>query len=196
MKKLLIFSAVIASGFISACSNDPIITNMPGIYKVDIKQGNVINQESLNQLKPGMTRRQVRYVLGTPLVVDVFHQNRWDYMYYDYLDGDTEQGKQRISVYFENDKLSRLDGDMRPGAEAKQTQKDFIVEVPPQKPENPGLITQALEGLGILGDETEESSAQAQQRAQEEKTEKGFIRATLERFGLGDEEEAQETSKE
>ena len=51
------------------------------IYKLDVQQGNVVTQEAVNQLKPGMNKRQVRYIMGSPLLVDVFHQTRWDYVY-------------------------------------------------------------------------------------------------------------------
>lgn len=189
MKKLLIITLTVASGFLGACSEDPIISNLPGIYRLDVKQGNVVTQESLNQLRPGMSRKQVRYILGTPLVVDVFHQNRWDYFYYDYLEGDTESGKNRISVYFDDDKLSRIDGDMRPGIAVAENKADFIVEVPPQKPEDVGIITEALSNLGILGDEEEALSPTQQSQAKTQREEKGFIQKTLDSIGLGDDEE-------
>jgi len=51
------------------------------VHKLDIQQGNVVTQEMVDKLRPGMTRAQVRYVLGTPLVTDSFHQDRWDYFY-------------------------------------------------------------------------------------------------------------------
>ena len=51
------------------------------VHKLDIQQGNVVTQEMVDKLKPGMTRAQVRFVLGTPLVTDTFHRNRWDYFY-------------------------------------------------------------------------------------------------------------------
>ena len=68
---------------LAACSN----VQMPDVasaitpYRIDIRQGNYITQEMVAQLKPGMTRDQVRFILGTPLVVDPFHKNRWDYVH-------------------------------------------------------------------------------------------------------------------
>lgn len=80
-------------------------------YKIDIQQGNVITQDMLAKLKPGMTPSQVRFVLGTPLVVDPFHANRWDYVYR-YM----KQGKlveqRRVTVVFENDLLKGIEGDV------------------------------------------------------------------------------------
>jgi outer membrane protein assembly factor BamE (lipoprotein component of BamABCDE complex) len=61
-----------------ACSSKPSFINE---YKIDIQQGNVLTQEAVSQLKPGQTRDQVRFLLGTPMVADIFHQQRWDYVY-------------------------------------------------------------------------------------------------------------------
>jgi outer membrane protein assembly factor BamE len=79
-------------------------------YHLDIRQGNFITQEMVSQLKPGQTREQVRFVLGTPLVTDPFHGDRWDYVYrYDNGKGDVQQ--RRLTVYFADNKLARVAGD-------------------------------------------------------------------------------------
>jgi outer membrane protein assembly factor BamE len=95
---------------LAACSNVPRFFNE---YKIDIQQGNVLSQEMVAQLKPGQTRDQVRFVLGTPLIADVFHQQRWDYVYR-FHNGATGQAQsRRFSVYFDNEGLlSRVDGDV------------------------------------------------------------------------------------
>lgn len=81
------------------------------MHKIDIQQGNVISESEVAQLAPGMTRREVRYILGTPLVVDPFHQNRWDYFYS--LDRRGEElVKRRITVVFENDVVNRIEGNI------------------------------------------------------------------------------------
>lgn len=83
------------------------------IYHLDIRQGNFVTQEMASQLKPGQTREQVRFVLGSPLLTDPFHGNRWDYVYrYDSGKGDVQQ--RRLTVYFEDNKLARVDGDVVP----------------------------------------------------------------------------------
>ena len=70
--RLLIFGAVCS--LLAACSSfNP--------YKIDVQQGNVLTQEMVAQLKPGQTREQVRFILGTPLLTDIFHQQRWEYVY-------------------------------------------------------------------------------------------------------------------
>jgi outer membrane protein assembly factor BamE len=80
-------------------------------YRMDIQQGNVVTQEMIAKVRPGMTRSQVRFALGTPLVVDAFHNDRWDYVYYFQAAGVvTEQ--RRIVVIFKDDKLQRIEGDV------------------------------------------------------------------------------------
>ncbi|TAK42761.1 MAG: outer membrane protein assembly factor BamE [Betaproteobacteria bacterium] len=82
---------------------------------MDIQQGNYISQEMVSQLRRGMTREQVRFVLGTPLLADIFHADRWDYVFYrDVLGGVREERK--IAVVFEDGKLARIDGDVVPAA--------------------------------------------------------------------------------
>lgn len=87
---------------------------LPGFmqpYRIDIQQGNFLSQEMVSQLKPGMTRDQVRAVLGTPLLTDIFHAERWDYVYL--LDRPGKPREQRhLSVIFEEGRLARLAGDV------------------------------------------------------------------------------------
>ena len=91
-------------------------TAFPGVYKMDVAQGNEVTQEMVDQLRPGMTQSQVRYVMGTPLLTDTFNQNRWDYIY-QMVEEDERTEKRRITLYFENNRLVRLEGDLRPGAQ-------------------------------------------------------------------------------
>jgi len=87
---------------------------IPGVYKIDIPQGNIIDQEQVDQLKPGMTERQVRFLMGTPLLVDTFNTNRWDY-YYSLKDGKTgEFSEQHMALFFEEGRLVSISGDYRP----------------------------------------------------------------------------------
>ena len=99
---------------LSACS----YFRFPGVYRLEIQQGNIITQEMIDQLKPGMTKRQVNFVLGTPLIMDTFHTDRWDYLYtLRNRNGETRQEK--LTVYFEDDKLTHFDGDFRPTVAAE-----------------------------------------------------------------------------
>jgi outer membrane protein assembly factor BamE len=80
-------------------------------HRIEIQQGNAITQDMLDKLKPGMTPSQVRFILGTPLVVDPFHKNRWDYVYRLVRGGKVAE-QRRITVIFEDDKLKALEGDV------------------------------------------------------------------------------------
>jgi outer membrane protein assembly factor BamE len=82
-------------------------------YKMDIQQGNVITQDMLARVQPGMTRSQVRFALGTPLVVDPFRGDRWDYVYL-YMKQGAVTEQRRIVVVFKDDKLARIEGDAVP----------------------------------------------------------------------------------
>ncbi len=101
---------------LAACSSIP-VPQFPGVYKIAIAQGNIITQEMIDQLEPGMTRRQVIFVMGTPLVRDPYDQDRWDYVY-NYQPGGGERGQERVTLYFENEQLVRFNGDFEPGPEA------------------------------------------------------------------------------
>ncbi len=103
---------------ISGCKQVPM---MPGLtaYKIDIQQGNAVTQEMVAKLQPGMTRSQVRFALGTPLLVDPFRADRWDYFYSYMQRGDVIE-QRRLAVFFKDDKLDRIEGDViaaKPGAE-------------------------------------------------------------------------------
>jgi len=82
------------------------------IYKIDVQQGNIVTQEMLDQLRPGMTKQQVRFIMGTPLLQSVFNQQRWDY-YYSFKPGYGELEKRRITLAFEGDNLQSVAGDVQ-----------------------------------------------------------------------------------
>ena len=87
--------------------------DFPGVYKIAIAQGNIITQEMVDQLRPGMTKRQVIFVMGTPLVRDPYHQDRWDYIY-NFQPGGGVRGQERVSVFFMDDELVSFTGDFVP----------------------------------------------------------------------------------
>ncbi|MDH5471952.1 MAG: outer membrane protein assembly factor BamE [Gammaproteobacteria bacterium] len=81
---------------------------LPEPHKLDIQQGNRIKQENVSKLKLGMTRKQVVFILGTPLLKDGFHYNRWDYIdYFKPGKGDVQQS--RLSLIFDGDRLTKID---------------------------------------------------------------------------------------
>ena len=115
--KLIIISALLAS-----CSG----MSMPKLalltpHKIDIRQGNLITPEMREKLKVGMTRLQVRAALGTPLVSDPFHANQWDYVYRLEQSGKLVE-QQRLTLYFENDRLARIDDSNMPALSVPPTQ--------------------------------------------------------------------------
>lgn len=79
------------------------------VHKIDIQQGNVVVQEQLAKVKVGMSRADVRQILGTPLLTDVFHANQWDYYFYNAPKG-REREKHRITVVFKDERVLRVDG--------------------------------------------------------------------------------------
>ncbi|NGY06288.1 outer membrane protein assembly factor BamE [Solimonas terrae] len=97
MRFLLLVSAALA---LSACSI---------IYKLPTRQGNVIEQKQLDQLKLGMTHEQVHYVMGTPIAASAFRPDRWDYVGY-YKSPRGEVTERVVSLYFTDDALARMDG--------------------------------------------------------------------------------------
>tara|TARA_R110001592_G_scaffold290458_1_gene559587 strand:- start:1286 stop:1705 length:420 start_codon:yes stop_codon:yes gene_type:complete len=115
IRKTLQCFLVLASAItISACSIPRL--QFPGVYKLDIQQGNIITQEMIDQLRPGMTKRQVIFVMGTPLVRDPFRQDRWDYIY-SYQPGGGIRGQEGVTMFFENDLLTHFSGDFKPTEE-------------------------------------------------------------------------------
>lgn len=82
-------------------------------HKIPMQQGNYVDQEMVSKLKPEMTRSQVRFVLGTPLIVDPFHPDRWDYVYMVGKAGNVKR-ERNITVVFDGDKLVRIEGDVVP----------------------------------------------------------------------------------
>tara|TARA_B100000900_G_C20354205_1_gene623582 strand:+ start:361 stop:771 length:411 start_codon:yes stop_codon:yes gene_type:complete len=93
------------SGLIGCGSN----FGFPGVYRINVEQGNVVTEEMVEQLRPGLNRRQVRYIMGTPLIEDSFHEDRWDYRYM--LRNGTELlSETQLTLWFEGDELVRVEG--------------------------------------------------------------------------------------
>jgi outer membrane protein assembly factor BamE len=80
-------------------------------YQASLSQGNLIKQEDLDQVEVGMTRSQVRFLLGTPMIDDPFHSERWDYVYYLKVRGDKATFKRWVSIWFDGDTVSRIEKD-------------------------------------------------------------------------------------
>ena len=130
--------------------------SFPGVYKIDIQQGNVVTQDMIDQLRPGMTRRQVRFIMGNPLLTDTFHADRWDYLY-SLQPGGGERQQERISVIFNaNDQLVSLSGDFMPGVSRDEaimgkdsgttvTPAENGEKAKPEKPVKPGSLLDQIQ---------------------------------------------------
>ena len=145
MQKILISIMTTSSLFVAGCSSNSV--NLPDIpdfpvpslvHKVNVQQGNIVDQAQVNKLRPGMDKNQVNFIMGTPSIVDTFHNDRWEYIYTMY-EGNKDKFKQkRISLFFEDQKLARIQGDVIPqpvNQEAELAKQNVEVEVPPQKEE-------------------------------------------------------------
>ncbi|MBQ0796871.1 outer membrane protein assembly factor BamE [Zhongshania sp.] len=98
---------------LAACSS----LEFPGVYRLSIDQGNIITQEMVDQLEIGMTRSQVEYVMGTPLVRDTFNPDRWDYIYTLNDRNNDKQEHHQLTVFFQDGKLSEFRTDIKPSEE-------------------------------------------------------------------------------
>ena len=106
-----------AGALLSACSGFserlPSVTSLVSTYKIDVVQGNVVTREQVQALRPGMAREQVRNVLGSPLLMSVFHANRWDYVFTFRRQGQEPQ-QRRVAVFFKGDVMERFEADELP----------------------------------------------------------------------------------
>jgi outer membrane protein assembly factor BamE len=105
-----VLCALVAVASLSACSYVPTVVTP---YKIDIVQGNVVTREQAQALKPGMTRAQVRDILGSPLLASVFHADRWDYVFTFRRQGQPAQ-ERKLTLFFKGETLERFEGDDLP----------------------------------------------------------------------------------
>lgn len=132
---------------------------IPGIYRIPVQQGNLISQEMVNDLKLGMTKQQVRYLLGTPLLIDIFRDDRWEYLYtnrsYTNKNRTIDAKRQHLRLLFKNDRLQKIAGDIHPQNEeaAKQTKEknnERTITIPANAPHgkhNIGFLEKARQSF-------------------------------------------------
>ena len=152
MKTFLLCIIVSLTLFISACNKDKI----PGVYRIDVQQGNDVSQEMINKLKPGMTKKQVKYIMGTPLIQNTFRPDRWDYIY-SFHPGNGSREQRRITLFFKNDLLSHVEGDTRVVAREDLPQEDKKGSnvVVPLSEKKTGLFQGLLNSIGLGEEEPE-----------------------------------------
>ncbi len=147
---LLVACGALASG----CSMTSWLesTSLPLFHRVDVQQGNVVTQDMLARLEHGMDRNKVRSIMGTSLVKDVFNQDRWDYVY-TMKPGGEERVERRVTLYFEDDRLVRVAGDVKParGHLEPQPRPELTVEVPGETERS--WLAAIADALGLGGAE-------------------------------------------
>lgn len=110
---LVLLAALVAGG---CAQRDPNRSGLLQPYRSDLPQGNYLTEETLDQVKPGMTRDQVRFALGTPLLRHVFHPDRWDYVFrYQFPNGRAEL--RRATIIFRDDRVAAIEADALPPKE-------------------------------------------------------------------------------
>lgn len=116
-RPLAVLAVLAAASLAAGCSiNDPNRSGLLQPYRIDLPQGNYLTRETVDRVKEGMTRDQVRFLLGTPLLRDMFHPDRWDYVFrYKFPSGDVEQRK--VTVRFRDDRVTSIEADPLPERE-------------------------------------------------------------------------------
>lgn len=117
-------AALLASSLLMGCSFDNVASAV-NPYRIDVRQGNYVDQEMISRLRRGMTRDQVRFVLGSPLVVDLFRTDRWDYVYR-YRPGSGAAEQRVISVFFVDDLLDHVEGDVQAAGASGEGAEDGV----------------------------------------------------------------------
>ena len=129
MRKSFFLLILLASLALPACST--ILNHLPGVYTLAIQQGNIVNQAMVDQLQPNMTKKQVLFIMGSPMLVDAFHPQRWDYIYSHKPSRGGEYEQKRISLFFSDDeRMVGIQGDFRPSDKPTKVVTDVTVNVP------------------------------------------------------------------
>ncbi len=163
MRKLLIIALLAPVVALNACTGE----HIPFVYKIDIHQGNIVNQDMVDQLEPGMDKARVRYIMGSPMLVDVFHQDRWDYIYLS-RPGRGKPEQRRITLHFLDDQLARIDGDVQlSGTAGGRMRRISNVEIPLDQ--DKGFIDGLMDRIGLEDDEPDEGDSPDSEKANERK---------------------------
>lgn len=146
MKKILITLVAVLSFGLAGCSS---VRNFNLVYRPDIQQGNIITPEMVTELKTGMSKRQVRFLLGTPLLADVFHEDRWDYPFTMKRRSEAIEIT-HFSLFFQDDTLISYQGDIEPAEniETLRDKKEIVVDVPDYEGDR-GIIERGLSAVGF-----------------------------------------------
>jgi outer membrane protein assembly factor BamE len=109
------------------------------VYRMAVQQGNYLDARQVVQVKEGMTRAQIRFLLGTPMLPDAFNRDRWDYLYTLNLGDGSDVTRQRLTVYFEDDKVSRIENAGAPTELPADASAAPAAPATPNPPATPGI---------------------------------------------------------
>lgn len=136
-----VVAALVFAALLAGCASQRPTLQMPALqvptlFRVPVLQGNVVDGDKVQKLEPGMTTRQVRYLLGTPLIDNNFDDHRWDYVFY-FRDRNANVMESQLSLFFEDDKLARIKGDKAYRAMLPEQMRELDVDkltqpVPPE----------------------------------------------------------------
>jgi len=162
MQKVLIYLAIGATLALTGCSGPEkkpqyrasALEKLPFVYKMTVQQGNIVTEEMVDRLEPGMTQSQVRFLLGTPMLTDMFHTNRWDYTY-TIRRGHDDMQLTRLTLFFQKDDaqeyvLTQVVGDLRPDRQRAATRDpaEMLVSVPDWEDDR-GFLARAASKVGL-----------------------------------------------
>ena len=177
MRSVRVLSASIALVIVSGCADYN--WKLPGVYRIPVQQGTVIEQAMVSKLKAGMPKDQVKFIMGTPVIVDPFHSNRWEYIYTYKKGSDRVREQRHITLHFDdNEQLAYISGDIavvdpellaQPAPEANKQPESFEV---PDRPK-PGFFSRLIDRqdydeAGVPSDGGDTAGAETETGAQEE----------------------------
>jgi outer membrane protein assembly factor BamE len=157
MRKLLhvLILAWLTALATTGCSRDTkpdeyrgsVLEDLPFVYRMTVQQGNIVTEEMVDRLELGMNKRQVQFVLGTPLLTDFFRTDRWDYTY-TIQRGHQPMEIRYLTLHFSDDELTRIEGDIRPDPTRAREPEQVVVSVPDHE-EKKGFIRRSLDAIGL-----------------------------------------------
>jgi len=133
--------------------------NLPFVHKIEVQQGNVVTQDMLAQLRSGMDKKKVTFIMGSPIVQDTFNADRWDYIFTHQPGGERPE-RRLVTLYFVDDKLESVGGDVAPasGELVATLHHDLTVRVPRFKPKN--FVERVVDKIPFTGDDADEQKVE------------------------------------
>jgi outer membrane protein assembly factor BamE len=143
----------------------PSVSKLPLVYRIDVQQGNVVSQTMIAQLHRGMEKKKVQLIMGTPMVSDIFHPDRWDYVY-SFSKGGGVADYRRVTLIFEADRLKQIVGDVKAASGPIVVPEHLDQEVEVPKPEARTLV-EKISQLGFSDDKKKKPATTAVAKAED-----------------------------